>query len=187
MRRTTLEQIERLFNVASKDETRPNLNTVYVERLEQTDLIQLTATDGMKLNSVTVNDDLLYAAIAIDGTFLISRFALPFIKAALKDKSRLFDNTTTVTPDSLKTWGTELPLVQRDYPRYKQVIPTKPEIHHEVSFNVDNLVALVKSMPKSRHNIVTLKMTKNCLGPIMIKFKSHAFIAYDAVLMPCKL
>ena len=184
MLRTTLEQIQRSFETVSKDEARPQLCGVLLERTEIKEVVQITSTDGHKLFTTPVIDEALYHAMELQPTIILDKSAKVMVSAALKADKKARRYPVSIGEDHMHTWATTFTVLKREYPRYRQVIPSsKREVKHVVSFNVQNLVAITKAAGK--HQIVTLELGED-LTPIIVKIKGMQDDA-TAILMPCKL
>ena len=195
MRRTTLENIVKLMGVASKDLTRPQLNTVCIEVNEKQDSITLVATDGQKLASVELEDDILYNAIKVSDKqqILIETQNKSMLQAALKkDKNQMCDESTKISVSGhLNTWGISIHLLDRDYPRWRQVLPSKDaEFYHTVSLNVEYLKQLVDALHSAGkiHKQVTLKIPKESENkPVLVQMlRSNLTPEHHCVIMPVK-
>ena len=184
MLRTTLEQIQRSFETVSKDETRPQLCGVLLERTEVKEVVQITSSDGHKLFTTPVIDEELYHAMESRPFIILDSSAKVMIAAALKVNKKTTRYPIVMGDEHMHTWATTFTILKRVYPRYRQFIPSnKREVKHVVSFNVQNLVAITKAAGK--HQIVTLELGEYST-PIFVKIKGMQDDA-TAILMPCKL
>ena len=179
MKRSTAEQLINLFNVASKDETRRHLTGIYLEPIDDGS-VRATATNGIALSTIVIHDDMVsWKAV---NPFILGPEAKKMLQAWVKDMkalkreisdlTRLSSGNEAVNFVLCASYGTEykLPILYRDYVKYSAILPTNPETTHtkEISFNVDELINLCKSLGKRKINTVTLQY-ESSMKPIIVK------------------
>lgn len=179
MKRSTAEQLINLFNVASKDETRRHLTGIYLEPIDDGS-VRATATNGIALSTIVIHDDMVsWKAV---NPFILDLEAKKMLQAWVKDMkalkreisdlTRLSSGNEAVNFVLCDSNGIEykLPILYRDYVKYLAILPTNPETTHtkEISFNVDELINLCKSLGKRKINTVTLQYEFS-MKPIIVK------------------
>jgi DNA polymerase-3 subunit beta len=135
--------IERTMYAASVDETRYNLNGVYLEVLDETEEIRLVATDGHRLACVD-------RAIDGDATALASGVIIP--RKGLGELKRLVDEDDAdeielafANNSGLARKGDVtlvMRLIEGEFPNYNQVIPT--ELTRHLLLSTEPLVQAVR-------------------------------------------
>jgi DNA polymerase III sliding clamp (beta) subunit (PCNA family) len=196
MKIETAQVIINLMNAASKDETRSFLMGVNVEKGED-GRVKLTATDGVIMSHAEVMDESINfdsGRIQNESSFILSRDCLKTLKAYVKDFKNCAPMSSALDYKTLKIGDLELPIVDRDYPRYQSIIP-KEEGKKSICFNVDKLTALVKTLGKRKVNSIKMsfntdKEGKAKLSPISITAIIDNGLNGDAiqkmVIMPVK-
>lgn len=125
-----LEMIEKTVFAASTEESRFNLNGIYMERMEKEkrDYLRMVATDGHRLSMI---DKELKSTLEEKG-IIISRRGLTEIKKVLGDNEEteiaisLQDNNCVF---KTKQTVVVVRLLEGEYPDYQQVIPTENDKH----------------------------------------------------------
>jgi DNA polymerase III subunit beta len=120
------EMIERTMYAASTDETRYNLNGVYVERLADTGKLRMVATDGHRLAYVdrALGDGL--TTLAASGV-IIPRKGLAELKKLVDEEDADEIEIGFEGNNGLARKGTvtlTMRLIEGEFPNYRQVIPT---------------------------------------------------------------
>lgn len=179
MKRSTAEQLINLFNVASKDETRRHLTGIYLEPIDDGS-VRATATNGIALSTIVIHDDMVsWNAV---NPFILAPEAKKMLQAWVKDMKALKREISDLTKLSsgndpvnfvlCASNGIEykLPILYRDYVKYSAILPVNPNTTHnrELSFNVDELMNLCKSLGKRKINTVTLQY-ESSMNPIIVK------------------
>ncbi len=136
---TLATMIERTMYAASADETRYNLNGVYIEVLPETEKIRMVATDGHRLALVD-------RTLATDLTGLSSGVIIP--RKGLAELKRLIDEDDTTEIQLAFEGNTGLAragnvtlimrLIEGEFPNYNQVIPKEMEL--QVLLSTDDLI-----------------------------------------------
>jgi DNA polymerase-3 subunit beta len=132
------EMIEKTMYAACTDETRYNLNGVFLEHLLETDKLRMVATDGHRLAYV---DRSLGAPLeGLSEGVIIPRKGLAELKRLIdEDDSDAIEigfeaNSSIVRKGSVTLF---LRLIEGEYPKYLQVVPK--EITHQLIINTDQL------------------------------------------------
>jgi len=120
------EMIERTMYAASTDETRYNLNGVYVERLADTGKLRMVATDGHRLAYVdrALGDGL--ATLAASGV-IIPRKGLAELKKLVDEEDADEIELGFEGNNGLARKGSvslTMRLIEGEFPNYRQVIPS---------------------------------------------------------------
>ena len=121
------EMIERTMYAASTDETRYNLNGVYVERIAETGKLRMVATDGHRLAYVdrALGDGL--ASLA-DAGVIIPRKGLAELKKLVDEEDADEIELGFEGNNGLARKGSvtlTMRLIEGEFPNYRQVIPTE--------------------------------------------------------------
>ncbi len=121
------EMIERTMYAASTDETRYNLNGVYIERIAETSKLRMVATDGHRLAYVDRPLGEGLTALAEHGV-IIPRKALAELKRLVDeedaDEIELgFEGNSGLARKGGVTLT--MRLIEGEFPNYRQVIPTE--------------------------------------------------------------
>jgi DNA polymerase-3 subunit beta len=124
------EMIERTMYAASADETRYNLNGVYIELIEETGKLRMVATDGHRLSYVdrALGDDVSALATGV----IIPRKGLSELKRLVDeedaDEVELgFEGNNGLARKGRVTLM--MRLIEGEFPNYRQVIPSDPSHH----------------------------------------------------------
>jgi DNA polymerase-3 subunit beta len=128
------DMIERTIYAASADETRYNLNGVYVEKLADSEKTRMVATDGHRLAIV---DRVLGGSISgLEPGVIIPRKGLVELKRLL-DEEDVDDVELGFEGNSGLVQKGDVTLVMRliegEFPNYQQVIPQETNIHLTIS------------------------------------------------------
>jgi DNA polymerase-3 subunit beta len=132
------QMIERTMYATSTDETRYNLNGVYLELLPKTGKIRMVATDGHRLAYIdrVINDE----AGAIHNSVIIPRKALAELKRLVDEDDAdelelCFDGNSGL----VKKGGVILVmrLIEGEFPNYRQVLPK--ETTHRIVLSAEEL------------------------------------------------
>jgi DNA polymerase-3 subunit beta len=120
--------IERTMYAASVDETRYNLNGVYLEVLDEPGRIRMVATDGHRLASVdrTLSEDTL----GLENGVIIPRKGLSELKKLVDEDDAdeidlAFEGNNGLARKGRVTLV--MRLIEGEFPNYTQVLPTKIE------------------------------------------------------------
>ncbi len=120
--------IERTMYAASVDETRYNLNGVYLEVLDEPGRIRMVATDGHRLASVdrTLSDD----ALGLENGVIIPRKGIGELKKLVDEDDAdeielAFEGNNGLARKGRVTLV--MRLIEGEFPNYSQVLPTKIE------------------------------------------------------------
>lgn len=119
------EMIERTMYAASSDETRYNLNGVYLERLDEIGKLRMVATDGHRLAYVdrALGDDVE----GLEGGVIIPRKGLSELKRLVDeedaDEVELgFEGSSGLARKGAVTLV--MRLIEGEFPNYRQVVPS---------------------------------------------------------------
>jgi len=120
--------IERTIYAASVDETRYNLNGVYLEVLDEPGRIRMVATDGHRLASVdrTLSED----SLGLENGVIIPRKGLGELKKLVDEDDAdeielAFEGNNGLARKGRVTLV--MRLIEGEFPNYTQVLPTKIE------------------------------------------------------------
>jgi DNA polymerase III subunit beta len=118
------EMIERTMYAASTDETRYNLNGVFIERIEDTGKLRMVATDGHRLAYVdrALGDDVE----ALGGGVIIPRKGLAELKRLVDEEDADEVELGFEGNNGLARKGSVtlmMRLIEGEFPNYRQVIP----------------------------------------------------------------
>ena len=135
--------IERTLYAASMDETRYNLNGVYLEVLEETGRIRMVATDGHRLSLIdrTPGEDVS----ALGGGVIIPRKGLSELKR-LVDEDEIeeielgFEANHGLARRGRVTLS--MRLIEGEFPNYDQVIPK--ELKRRIALPCDTLIQALR-------------------------------------------
>jgi DNA polymerase III subunit beta len=121
------EMIERTMYAASTDETRYNLNGVYVERVAETGKLRMVATDGHRLAYVdrALGDGLTSLA---EAGVIIPRKGLAELKKLVDEEDADEIELGFEGNNGLARKGSvtlTMRLIEGEFPNYRQVIPTE--------------------------------------------------------------
>ena len=121
--------IERTMYAASSDETRYNLNGVYLEVLEDTGKIRMAATDGHRL--ALVDRNLTSDVDGLAGGVIIPRKGLAELKRLLDEDDAdeielAFEGNNGLARKGAVTLV--MRLIEGEFPNYRQVIPSEHKI-----------------------------------------------------------
>lgn len=121
--------VERTMYAASTDETRYNLNGVYLEVVPETGQLRLVATDGHRL--AMVESEVPGDLTALQSGVIIPRKGLAELKRLL-DEDLVTEVELAFAGNSGLARGGEVTLVMRliegEFPNYEQVIPTESTV-----------------------------------------------------------
>ena len=137
------DMIERTVYAASTDETRYNLNGVYLESLAETGKIRMVATDGHRLGYV--DRELGLQLEGFPQGVIIPRKALAEIKRLLdedvsEDLELGFEGNSGLA--RLGSVTLVMRLIEGEFPNYRQVIPE--EITHTITIATEGLVRALR-------------------------------------------
>jgi DNA polymerase-3 subunit beta len=137
------QMIERTMYATSTDETRYNLNGVYLELLPKTGKIRMVATDGHRLAYVdrTIEDE----AGAISSSVIIPRKALAELKRLVdEDDSDELELCFDGNSGLVKKGGVMLVmrLIEGEFPNYRQVLPK--ETSHRIILPAEELANSIR-------------------------------------------
>jgi DNA polymerase-3 subunit beta len=137
------EMIEKTMYAACTDETRYNLNGVYLEILPETGKLRMVATDGHRLAYI---DRTLGADLGgLDTGVIIPRKGLAELKRLIdeEDTDELeigFEGNSGVARKGGVTLF--MRLIEGEFPKYQQVVPQ--EITHQLVINSDQLIQALR-------------------------------------------
>ena len=162
------EMIERTMYAASSDETRYNLNGVYLEKLDEVGKLRMVATDGHRLAYVdrSFGSDLE----GLDGGVIIPRKGLSELKRLVDeddaDEVELgFEGNNGLVRKGDVTLV--MRLIEGEFPNYRQVVPSETRIHltlpTEILTHALRRVALL-SAERSRAVKLELSAGQICLS-----------------------
>jgi DNA polymerase-3 subunit beta len=155
------QMIERTIYATSTDETRYNLNGVYLELLPEAGKIRMVATDGHRLAYIdrVINDD----AGAIRNSVIIPRKALVELKRLVDEDDAdelelCFDGNSGL----VKKGGVILVmrLIEGEFPNYRQVLP-KETTHRIVlpAEELSNSIRRVALLSSERSRAIRLDLS----------------------------
>jgi DNA polymerase-3 subunit beta len=137
------EMIEKTMYAACTDETRYNLNGVYLEHLPDTEKLRMVATDGHRLAYV---DRFLGTDLSSFPTgVIIPRKGLGELKRLVDEDDEsdfkvAFDENSGVASKNNVTLF--MRLIEGEFPKYQQVIPR--EISHQLIINRDEFIQAIR-------------------------------------------
>jgi DNA polymerase-3 subunit beta len=160
------DMIERTMYAASIDETRYNLNGVYLEHQAETEKLRMVATDGHRLAYVD-------RTLSVDVNALSSGVIIP--RKGLAELKRLVDEDD----DDEIELGFEgnsglarkggvtlvMRLIEGEFPNYRQVIPT--DTSHQFTTNREVLVHALRRvslLSAERSHAVKMDLSQGCLA-----------------------
>lgn len=158
--------IERTLYAASMDETRYNLNGVYLEVLEETGRIRMVATDGHRLSLIdrTPGEDVS----ALGGGVIIPRKGLSELKR-LVDEDEIeeielgFEANHGLARRGRVTLS--MRLIEGEFPNYDQVIPK--ELKRRIALPCDTLIQALRRvvlLSSERSRAVKLEISEGNLA-----------------------
>jgi DNA polymerase-3 subunit beta len=137
------EMIEKTMYAACTDETRYNLNGVYLQVLPDTEKLRMVATDGHRLAYV---DRMLAADIqSLSNGVIIPRKGLAELRRLVDedDSEELeigFENNSGIARKG--DVSLFIRLIEGEFPNYQQVVPR--EITHQLVINTDQLMQALR-------------------------------------------
>jgi DNA polymerase-3 subunit beta len=160
------EMIERTMYAASVDETRYNLNGVYLEQQKETEKLRMVATDGHRLSYVD-------RALGIDLEGLSNGVIIP--RKGLAELKRLVDEDD-VHEIELGFEGNSglarkgdvtlvMRLIEGEFPNYRQVIPT--DTAHQLTLPVEPLIHALRRvalLSAERSRAIKFELANGCLA-----------------------
>jgi DNA polymerase-3 subunit beta len=160
------EMIERTMYAASTDETRYNLNGVYLEKLDSVGKLRMVATDGHRLSYVdrSFGDDIEGLA----GGVIIPRKGLSELKRLVdEDDADEVELGFEGNSGLVRKGGVTLVmrLIEGEFPNYQQVIPNETKIH--VVLPAQTLVHALRRvalLSAERSRAVKLELTQGQLS-----------------------
>jgi DNA polymerase-3 subunit beta len=159
------QMIERSMYAASADETRYNLNGVFIERIEESGKLRMVATDGHRL--AYVDRDLGDGLEGLGAGVIIPRKGLAELKRLVdeEDADELeigFEGNNGLVRKKGVTLV--MRLIEGEFPNYRQVIPKKATrqlvVPTQVLMHAVRRVALLSS---ERNRAVKLELTSGTL------------------------
>ena len=153
--------IERTMYAASVDETRYNLNGVYLEVLDETKEIRLVATDGHRL--ACVDREIDGDASALSSGVIIPRKGLGELKRLVDEDDAEEIELAFANNSGLARKGDVtlvMRLIEGEFPNYNQVIPT--DLTRHLLLSTDSLVQAVRRvalLSSERSRAVKLELT----------------------------
>jgi len=160
------EMIERTMYAASIDETRYNLNGVYLEQQKETEKLRMVATDGHRLSYVD-------RALGIDLKGLANGVIIP--RKGLAELKRLVDEDDANEIElgfegnsGLARKGDVtliMRLIEGEFPNYRQVIPT--DTVHQVTLEVEPLIHALRRvalLSAERSRAIKFELGDGCLA-----------------------
>jgi DNA polymerase-3 subunit beta len=160
------DMIDRTMYAASVDETRYNLNGVYLEHQSETGKLRMVATDGHRLAFVdrTLSVDLS----GLSNGVIIPRKGLAELKRLVDeddaDEIELgFEGNSGLARKGSVTLV--MRLIEGEFPNYRQVIPT--DTSHQLTMNRESLVHALRRvslLSAERSHAVKLDLSQGCLA-----------------------
>jgi len=157
------EMIEKTMYAACMDETRYNLNGVYLEHLSDTEKLRMVATDGHRLAYIDrfLGTDLT----SLPAGVIIPRKGLAELKHLVdeddgNDFKISFDETSGIASRDNVTLF--MRLIEGEFPTYQQVIPR--EISHQLIINKDEFLRAIRRvalLSAERSHAIRLDLTEN--------------------------
>lgn len=185
IKRGTIERIIKLFNCASKDETRLHITGVNI--CASDDGIILQGCDGYIMGRYLVSDDGLKEILG-GKSIIIAPDSLGTLKGLLKSNKHITEFGIYWYNESLRIGDYPIVLINRDYPRTDHLIPSVDGCF-ELAFDAELLMRLAKSMVQSKKSDGKIRLfinTEDKKSPIVIKsFEQSDFNV--GVLMPLKI
>jgi DNA polymerase-3 subunit beta len=160
------EMIERTMYAASVDETRYNLNGVFLEQLADTSKLRMVATDGHRL--AYVDRALGAELVGVGSGVIIPRKGLAELKRLIDegDSDELeigFEGNSGLVRKGAVTLV--MRLIEGEFPNYRQVIPR--DTSHQLTIAADVLsqaLRRVALLSAERSRAVKLELTPGCLA-----------------------
>ncbi|MFP8871266.1 MAG: DNA polymerase III subunit beta [Myxococcota bacterium] len=157
--------IERTMYAASVDETRYNLNGVYLEVLDQPGRIRMVATDGHRL--ATVDRTLSEDPLGLENGVIIPRKGLGELKKLVDEDDAdqidlAFEDNNGLARKGKVTLV--MRLIEGEFPNYSQVLPKK--IERNVVIPGEDLIRALRRvalLSSERSKAVKLEFTDGCL------------------------
>jgi len=160
------EMIEKTMYAACVDETRYNLNGVYLEQLADTGKLRMVATDGHRLAYVdrTLGVDLDRLSSGV----IIPRKGLAELKRLVDEDDTdeiqiAFDGNSGIARKGDVTLF--MRLIEGEFPKYQQVIPR--EISYQLIVNKDDFSQVVRRialLSAERSHAIRLELTSGSLS-----------------------
>ncbi|MCP4039546.1 MAG: DNA polymerase III subunit beta [bacterium] len=157
--------IERTIYAASVDETRYNLNGVYLEVVDGSDQIRMVATDGHRLATIdrTLSDDTL----GLENGVIIPRKGLGELKKLVDEDDAdeidlAFEGSNGLARKGRVTLV--MRLIEGEFPNYSQVLPTS--IERSIVLCADDLSRALRRaalLSSERSKAVKLEFSDKCL------------------------
>lgn len=159
------EMIERTIYAASADETRYNLNGVYVEQLADLGKTRMVATDGHRLAIV---DRLLGSSLAgLEPGVIIPRKGLVELKRLLDEEDDGEVELSFEGNSGLVRRGDVtlvMRLIEGEFPNYQQVIPKETSIHLTVGVDAfSHALRRVELLSAERSRAVKFELSDGLL------------------------
>ncbi len=157
------EMIDKTFNSMSTDETKYNLNGIYLHKTENNNL-RMISTDGHRLslfqNEIEINNDIFEKGI------IIPRKGIVELKKITENSENdleisLLDNNLIVSNNETQL---VIRLIDGDFPDYKRVIPTNLE--NSAIINTSKLLQALKRisiLANEKSRGINLVLTENKL------------------------
>jgi DNA polymerase-3 subunit beta len=160
------DMIDRTMYAASVDETRYNLNGVYLERQPETEKLRMVATDGHRLAYVdrTLSVDLSTVSSGV----IIPRKGLAELKR-LVDEDEIdevelgFEGNSGLARKGSVTLV--MRLIEGEFPDYRQVIPS--DTSHQLTMGREALVHALRRvslLSAERSHAVKMDLSQGCLA-----------------------
>ena len=159
------QMIERTMYAASTDETRYNLNGVFIERLKETGKLRMVATDGHRLAYVdrAFAEDLA----GLDDGVIIPRKGLVELKRLVDEEDAdeieigFEGNNGLVRKEGVTL---VMRLIEGEFPNYRQVIPR--EIKYRLLISTDVLIHVLRRvalLSSERSRAIKFELTSGLL------------------------
>ncbi len=159
------QMIERTMYAASTDETRYNLNGVFIERLKETGKLRMVATDGHRLAYVdrAFAEDLA----GLDDGVIIPRKGLVELKRLVDEEDAdeieigFEENNGLVRKEGVTL---VMRLIEGEFPNYRQVIPR--EIKYRLLISTDVLIHALRRvalLSSERSRAIKFELTSGLL------------------------
>jgi len=139
------EMIEKTFFAVSQDESKYNLNGIFMQAVDGEGKLRMVATDGHRLSLIEKALDLAVGDELKRGVILPRKGLLEFKKLAEEGESELalgfMDNNAVIRKDQTVII---MRLVDGDFPDYQRVVPRANE--HQALVEVDPLLHALRRM-----------------------------------------
>jgi len=139
------EMIEKTFFAVSQDESKYNLNGIFCQVQQETNLLRLVATDGHRLSMIDKNIEVSESSELSKGVILPRKGILELKKLAEEGEGNLqfgfMDNNAVISKDRTVII---MRLVDGEFPDYSRVIPKANE--QQATIKVDTFLHALRRM-----------------------------------------